>query len=119
MVPGSSPGFVRSPGVPQYTSNAHCVWRFWIQPHRKTLLLSFINGIKLEKVDNECSFDYIQIIQEDSKNRLLNKSRLCGTHSPLQINASNATSVVSVHFRSDSSTEYEGFVMYYSLANGM
>ena len=66
-----------------------------------------------------CSFDYIQIFQEDSKHRLLSESRLCGRLSDHQINVSNNTNVVSVHFRSDSSTEKEGFVLNYSLANGM
>lgn len=118
MVPGSSPGTIRSPGDTQYPPNAECVWRFWIPPHanRKTLKLTF-SSIHLEGGDS-CSFDYIQIFQEDSKHQLLiENSRLCGQYTHHQINVSNDTNVVSVHFRSDSSTEMDGFVLNYSLTN--
>lgn len=117
IIPGSNPGQVSSPGYSStpYPPHSNCVWRLWI-PQNRTLNLHFVK-ISLE-TGHGCLYDYLNIFQEDKTGRIINTTRLCGSHANYHINTSNGTNVVSIHFSSDESNEKEGFLLKYSLLNG-
>lgn len=104
---------IESPGSGRYPPNKDCLWKLWLSEN-ETLQLKFIE-FDLEQ-DEQCNYDYVNIIEEDSIGNLLSNTKLCGSH---LISMNSTASVVSIHFHSDSYIEAGGFKLMYFLHDGM
>ena len=83
-------------------------------PARTQLKMQF-KKIDIED-DPECSFDYVEVVEQNMNGTVLEKKQYCGS-TPFTLNSTAA--VVTVRFYSDDSEQGEGFELLYAVQNCM